>query len=514
MNFIKRGSNRVAPMGFSASKEGEESISDTQKHQRVNSESGNSSEGSTVQTDELSSSGSSRSLESLDAEDEKAKSQETNTKALCEQIPLSLVGIAEDKKIVHTCPSKVPLASSKSAPPLPPKRPPARPRHRRTSSAMPRLETLHEGRATVPVEKPPLPPRPRLSSIPSVSHGMNSLPPVPSAGLLERTKSFSQLPNYPSAPPAEGPKRNHRRTNSAPAVQPQGFLDVTTLQQQLKQLQQQYGDSHAMVATTWNWLGNAYFRQGNMEAALQAYKKVVLCEPGEHLADAYANIGTVHWTTGNVQEAIPFLRNALSVHEYNVMSNGQDPNRSIPVAGVQYQLGLALTLNKGYKEALKSLNQARAIREKVLGPNHMDVARTWDALGKVHFLQGDYREALKCHMQALNVKEGLPQDMARSAMSVTIMNIVSVQRAQQNLADAGIWMHRLLAAQKNQFMVLKTKALCADIGASLTTLGDIYDSAMQYSEGAACYREAEMYFAKAHIPEDDPRRVALRNRLD
>ena len=27
-----------------------------------------------------------------------------------------------------------------------------------------------------------------------------------------------------------------------------------------------------MVATTWNWLGNALFRQGKMEAALQAYK--------------------------------------------------------------------------------------------------------------------------------------------------------------------------------------------------------------------------------------------------
>ena len=93
------------------------------------------------------------------------------------------------------------------------------------------------------------------------------------------------------------------------------------------------------------------------------------------------------------------------------------------------------------------------------------------------------------------------------------MNIVTVQRAQNNLVDAGIWMHRLLAAQKNQFMAHKTKALCADIGASLTTLGDIYDSAMQYSEGAACYREAFAYYNKAHVPEDDPRMVAVHSRL-
>ena len=375
---------------------------------------------------------------------------------------------------------------------------------------MPRLETLHEGREMLPAEKPPLPPR-KLSLSAPPSQFQTQQPkqqhPLNKPSTLSHSQSFRQLPNYPTAP--ERPK--HRRTNSAPPRQPESFLDVTSLQQQLKQLQQQYGDQHAMVATTWNWLGNAFFRQGNMEAALQAYKKAVLCEPGEHLADAYANIGTVHWTTGNVEEAIPFLQNALSVHEFNVMSRGQDPNASLPVAGVQYQLGLALTLHKDYEQALFSLNQSRAIRERVLGHYHMDVARTLDAMGKANFLQGSHNAALECHTQALAIKESLPQ--GRSAIAVTIMNIVTVLRAQDALADAGIWMHRLLAAQKNEFLSLKTKALCADIGASLCTLGEIYDSAMQYSEGAACYREAEMYFEKARIPAEDPRRRAVHNRL-
>ena len=521
MNFMKRGSSKVAPMGLPTEKE-MESLSDVQKpHHKDSEESVSTTD--TVKTDEMSSSGSSRSLESLDGEDEKAKSEESqeeeDTISALEQALPSLVGIPEEKETISSSPPKSHSTLSKSVPPFPPPRPsgPTRPRHRRTSSAMPRLETLHEERETVPTEKPPLPPR--QMSHPSYGmsafHNMSHAPPMPgaSAGFLERTKSISQLPSYPAAPPAESPQRSHRRTNSAPPMQPQGCLDVMALQQQLKQLQSQYGETHAMVATTWNWIGNAHFRQGNMEAALQAYKKAVLCEPGEHLADAYANMGTVHWTTGNVAEAIPFLRNALSVHEYNVMSRGQDPNTSIPVAGVQYQLGLALTLHKDYEEALISLNQARAIRERVLGTIHMDVARTLDAIGKVHFLQGEHQEALDCHLQALNIKECLPQDTGRASIAVTIMNVVTIHRAQENLADAGIWMHRLLAAQKHQFMAHKTKALCLEIGASLTTLGDIYDSAMQYGEGAACYREADVYYAKARIPEEDPRRVALRNRL-
>ena len=62
-------------------------------------------------------------------------------------------------------------------------------------------------------------------------------------------------------------------------------------------------------------------------------------------------------------------------------------------------------------------------------------------------------------------------------------------------------------------MATKTKALCADIGVSLITLADIYDVAGQYGEGAMCCREADMYLAKARVPESDPRRVALRHRL-
>lgn len=327
---------------------------------------------------------------------------------------------------------------------------------------------------------------------------------------------MSNLPSYSSAPPAEAatpkPRSLHRRTFSAPPKQPEGFLSVSSLQHQLKQLQQQYGAEHAMVATTWNWLGNAHFRQGNMPAALEAYKKAVLCEPGEHLADAYANMGTVHWASGNVEESITYLQNSLSVHEYNVMSRGQDPNTSLPVGAVQYQLGLALTLHKDYEAALESLHQARAIRERVLGHQHMDVARTLDAMGKVFSLQGRFPQALDCHLQALRIKEDLPLE-GRSALFVTISHIAGVCRSQNNLADAGVWMHRLLKEQKNEFLALKTKSLCADIGASLTTLGEIYESAMQYSEATACYREADMYLAKARIAEDDTRRAILRERI-
>eukprot|EP00977_Amphora_coffeiformis_P010226 scaffold2366_cov159-Amphora_coffeaeformis.AAC.30 len=521
MNFMKRGSNKIAPLAITSNDQ--ETLSDVKKTLLLDTEEVASDDGAdTTGTDELSSSASNRSLESLDGREETQKDEpfseygQEETQSEVPALP-SLVRVPEEEPL-HACldellsrPSDGTGVKSVSAPPqIPPPRSskPPRPRHRRTSSAMPRLETLHEGRATIPEEKPPLPPR-------KMSLGSFASPlTTPSARAHSQT--FSQLPSYPEAPSTSGPnrpQRTHRRTLSAPPKQPEGFLDVTALQQQLKQLQQQYGETHAMVATTWNWLGNAHFRQGNMEAALKAYKNVVLCDPGEHLADAYANMGTVHWTTGNVEEAIPFLQNALSVHEYNVMSRGQDPNTSLPVAGVQYQLGLALTLHKDYEQALFALNQARAIRERVLGHNHMDVARTLDAMGKAHFLQGTFESAVECHRQSLSIKECLPQEVARATIAVTMSNIVEVHRAQGLLADAGMWMHRLIATQKNDFMTLKTKALCAGIGASLTALGEIYDSAMQYSEGASCFREAEMYLVKARIPEEDPRRVALRNRL-
>lgn len=524
MKFVMRGSNKVAPLSV-PQREGLSALYDDEKKMPLRDESFLSEGGFTAETtDQSLSSKSSQSLASLsDEELEKEentiktrigedKEEETESTSLPK-----LVKVPEDKPLLpeNNVPSPASAAPKEvkqvSAPPSRPSLPPPRPRHRRTSSAMPRLETLHEGRATIPAEKPPLPPR-RFGSPPSSDVGSSSR--------HRRGNSFSGVStvvnNYPSASPTSGtpkPQRIHRRTYSAPPKQPEDFLTVTSLQQQLKQLQQQYGEEHAMVATTWNWLGNAYFRQGNMEAALQAYKKAVLCEPGEHLADAYANMGTVHWATGNVEEAIPFLQNALSVHEYNVMSSGQDPNTSLPVGAVQYQLGLALTLHKDYEAALHALNQARVIRERVLGHNHMDVARTLDAMGKACSLKGDFPQALKCHLHSLRIKEAISKDAGRSVMFTTISSIAGVYRSLQNLAEAGIWMHRLLKEQKNEFLALKTKAVCADIGTTLTTLGEIYDSATQYSEANTCYREADMYFAKARIPEEDPRRVFLQQRM-
>ena len=491
----------------------------------------------TVATEELYSSASSRlSLFSSDEEEERNKSAQEKTLASeaansHESHPPVLVHVPEEgpkeaaltpASLKETTPSlkeSLPSLPSQAvarpaSQPLPPSRPPplpARARHRRTSSALPRLETLDEEKPSVPEEKkPPRPPRHvSFASSPKVFGATSS---SSTASSLTRSQSYRKLPEYP-ATTAIPPRMTHRRTLSAPSKQPENFLDVSALKQQLKQLQQQYGENHAMVATTWNWLGNAYFRQGNNEAALQAYKKAVLCEPGEHLADAYANIGTCYWTSGNVEEAIPFLQNALAVHEYNVMSRGQDPNTSPAVAGVQYQLGLALTLHQDYEEALFSLHQARAIRERILGHDHMDVARTLDAIGKAYLFQGQPEAALDCHLQALDIKARLAIGFSRSAMANTMMNIVSVHRSMNNLPEAGTWMHRLIAAQKKEFLAVKTKVLCAEIGVSLSVLGEIYDRATQYKEGLACYREANMYFDKAHVPTDDLRRATVNRRL-
>jgi tetratricopeptide (TPR) repeat protein len=503
--FGKRGNGRVAPLGALLT----ERKSVSAKSGKTGADEEEDAFLKAIAGDDLSTSETlSESSRSVGEEGSEASSSSEN---LSDPNLPPLSQVPEEEPLPSSPSEALHLSVPSSKPPLPPRR-----GHRRTSSALPRLETLHENRTSIPKEKPPLPPR-RSHHIYGVD--MGGAHPLTTASQSAHVATpppmRTKLPNYPAAPGAGPPRpqRLHRRTASAPPTQPEGFVSVPMLEQQLDQLRRNNGPFHASVAIKWNCLGNVHFRAGQMEAALQAYKQAVLCEPGEHLADAYANMGTVHWATGNVEQAIVFLQNARSVHEYNCMAKGTDPNASLAVATVQYQLGLALSLQQDYPKAMESFYHSKAIRERVLSHSHMDVARTLDAIGKLYFRQGNFADATACHLEALTIKEVLPPTVGRSAVNLTLQHLTAVAMAQGDLVEASQWTHRLLATLKKEFLVWRTKSLCAEIGGNLLQLGDIYRQAAQESEAQDCYREADLYLSKARMPEEDPRRVGIQDRL-
>lgn len=161
-----------------------------------------------------------------------------------------------------------------------------------------------------------------------------------------------------------------------------------------------YGEKHPTSVQLQIKLGNVYFRQGNLVGAASAYKQAVeMCDaPGEPLSTAYLNLGTVYWRSGEIPFAIQCLQQALQVNEMGFC--GQKDHTSTTVASAFHQLGICYSLSNDWTNALYSLERARSIRSRVSG-GAVSVAQTMDAIGKVHFMQGQFDVAMTCHEQAL-----------------------------------------------------------------------------------------------------------------
>ena len=177
--------------------------------------------------------------------------------------------------------------------------------------------------------------------------------------------------------------RGHRRSDSVPEsprrlpslANVSGLVhDFDSLSRILAQRRTKFGNFHVKVGITWNQIGNYHFRCHEFENALIAYKEALECKDGsndpmefEHLASAYANIGTVLWSAGRADESIVPLRKAVELRIHYEVSQGRDHDRCLAVADCQYQLGLALTLAQEYDESLDVLHKALLIRKRMAG---------------------------------------------------------------------------------------------------------------------------------------------------
>jgi len=368
----------------------------------------------------------------------------------------------------------------------------------------PPLRRCHSSEAIMETSTPKRPTSPTLTPSP---------PPI----VLESEGSHPLL--MEERPEQHNPptkKKGHRRLASAPPQQSLAPPNLKALKAHLKELKHRYGSTHPLVAATYNLIGNFCFRQREYDKALEAYKQAVQCNSGEHLADAYSNMGTVYWSTGQLNLAIDFLKKALRVHEYNEVKVGKKLSESLPVASIRYQLGLVYTLQRSFDQAMDCLIQARKIRERVHGRAHLDVARTMDATGKVYLLQGDYQPALVTHEEAFRIKEGLNGNPERSkAMCESLLNISAVHRARNDLEAATFTYRAIVEIQKQALRDLKTRSAILEVAGSLNTLGELYIACKQNGKAQDAYYEADLFYDAAGVAvEDRPPKARIASEQD
>jgi tetratricopeptide (TPR) repeat protein len=279
------------------------------------------------------------------------------------------------------------------------------------------------------------------------------------------------------------------------------------------------GETHPAVGEAWNEIGNFYFRARKCDKALKAYDQALQCDESIQLAAAYSNIGTLYWSAGDIPKSIKFLRNALHMYTCAEGEKGRDAGSALNVSNVLYQLGLAMSLQKDYVQSLLYLGKALKIRESMMGHCDVVVARTLDAVGKVHFLQGALKAAMEKHEEAFRIK--IDSNSDERALIPTLLNIANVHRARQRWEDALRAYERVLQLQlavlaeyqvdpERQHLTLRE---ATDVVETLEVIGDIHKLRRSDSDADQSYEEAIALCEAVGIDEEDPRVLTLRMKL-
>jgi CHAT domain-containing protein/Tfp pilus assembly protein PilF len=153
-------------------------------------------------------------------------------------------------------------------------------------------------------------------------------------------------------------------------------------------------------------------------------------------------------------------------------------------------------LNQGqYTAAMPLAERALAIREKVLGPEHPDVAESLNNLANLYGELGNYSQAEPLHQRALAIAEKVlgPEhpDVARS-----LNNLAALYRDMGNYSQAEPLYQRALAIYEK---VLEPEHLAVAI--SLNNLAGLYQVQGNYSQAELLYQRSLAIREKVMGPE-------------
>jgi CHAT domain-containing protein/tetratricopeptide (TPR) repeat protein len=168
-------------------------------------------------------------------------------------------------------------------------------------------------------------------------------------------------------------------------------------------------------------------------------------------------------------------------------------------------LGNVYTTQGHYVEAEPLLKRSLAAKEKALGPDHPDIARSLNTLAILYGNQGRYSEAEPLHKRALAILEkALGPDHPDLAGS--LLNLAELYKLQGRYVDAEVLYKRSFAMWQ--------KSLGPDhpeVAGSLTGLGDLYERQGRYAEAEPLLKRSLAIQEKGLGPDHPDVATALSN---
>jgi CHAT domain-containing protein/Tfp pilus assembly protein PilF len=150
-----------------------------------------------------------------------------------------------------------------------------------------------------------------------------------------------------------------------------------------------------------------------------------------------------------------------------------------------------------YNEAILLAEKTLAIRKKVLGNNHLDVAESLNSLGLLYYSQGRYNEAELFHKRALAIRKAQLGDNHPDT-ATSLNNLALLYESQGRYAEAEPIYKEALAIRKKQLGNSHP-----DTATSLNNLAGLYESQGRYSEAEPLYKQA-LAISKAQLGNNHP----------
>jgi CHAT domain-containing protein/Tfp pilus assembly protein PilF len=224
---------------------------------------------------------------------------------------------------------------------------------------------------------------------------------------------------------------------------------------------------------------------------------------GEPVSFAPGAAGDYHLTVSAKLKVAPAGSYEIRIEELRAATND---DRALQEARELYEKHLELHRAGKYDEALPLVERSLEIRERILGPEHRDVAALIHSKAVLCWLKGDYSKAEPLFQQALRIREralGLEhRDVAISLNSLGIL-----YKDQSKDVEAERLYHRALDIWE--------KALGPDhpeVALPLNNLAIIYDDRGEYVKAESFYQRALTIWEKALGP-DNTRVASVLNNL-
>jgi CHAT domain-containing protein len=223
-------------------------------------------------------------------------------------------------------------------------------------------------------------------------------------------------------------------------------------------------------------------------------KKLNFISPLAREAEELTNQAFALDQVGKYAEAIPLAQQVLAIREKLLGPDHPD------VAKVLASFGILYDKQGRYADAEPLYKRALAIWEKALGPAHpnVNVAQLLNNLAMLYNKQGRYAEAEPLNQRALAIFEkALGPDIQPVASSLN--NLAAVYDNQGRYAEAEPLYERALAIWEK---VLGPDHPNVNVAQLLNNLAGLYDHQARYAEAEPLYKRALAIFEKALGPDN------------